>query len=158
MKNSYEIWSRFEEAVHADEVLYSPIGGNVTCRQSRVYTFEWSGEEERALEEFAERCLLDPVSQQFEKETSERKGAWDGSIFVLEYGLKRTVLDLEKEAILSFYRGLNAPAFRLLSLAIRHRVYLFGEDQENLREVFVRDLVNPAIHDHEIMEACEAAS
>ena len=75
--------------------------------------------------------------------------AFDKAAFVLEYGMKGAALDLEKEMILTYYRTLDKPAFSLTKLTLRKRIYVFGEGADPAQ--FVRDVVNPAIHTHEVM-------
>ena len=150
MDTIYEICGRFEEASDCDRLLYAPSGRSLSYRESRVYRFRWNGESEEALRAFAERCLLDRVSQII---LSEGNTPWRGYSFCLEYGMKPAVLDLEKEAILSYYRSLNAPLFRVEGLVIRRRIYVFGDAEADVRSVFVRDLVNPEIHEYRLLDS-----
>lgn len=154
MDTIYEICGRFEEASDCDRLLYAPLKRALSYRESKVYRFRWQGEDEAALRAFAERCLLDRVSQVL---LTQGEAPWRGFAFCLEYGMKTSVLDLEKEAILSYYRSLNAPAFRVEGLFIRRRIYVFGDAGSAEREVLVRDLVNPAIHEYRLLDQAGVA-
>lgn len=154
MDTIYEICGRYEEAADCDRLLYAPSGRPLSFRESKVYRFRWQGEDESLLRAFAERCLLDRVSQVL---FCEGATPWHGFSFCLEYGMKASVLDLEKEAILSYYRSLNAPLFRVEALVIRRRVYVFGDADTSTRQVFVRDLVNPAIHEFRVLDQAGVA-
>jgi len=153
METIYEIYGCYEEAADCDELLYAPSGKALSYRKSRVYRFQWRGDDERDLHSFAERCLLDRVSQTL---LVEGEVPWRGFSFCLEYGMKPSVLDLEKEAVLSYYRSLNAPSFRVDELGISQRIYVFGDADETVRAAFVRDLVNPAIHWHRVFDGADA--
>ena len=65
--------------------------------------------------------------------------------------MKGGALDLEKEMILNYFRTLKNPAFNIDKLTLRKRVYVFGEGADPAP--FVRDVVNPAIHTHEVLKA-----
>jgi hypothetical protein len=122
MWETFEISDRYIEPGDANGLLYEPIEGGVTFRATRRYEVEFDGElhegESPALEDFS---------------------------FALEYGMKPGALDLEKEAILGYYKGIEDPGFELKDLTIRQRIYLFGGgDKESDR--FVRDICNAAIH------------
>lgn len=149
METIYEICGRFEEAADCARLLYAPPAISLSYRESKVYHFRWRGEDEALLRAFAERCLLDQVSQVL---YADGEVPWRGYSFCLEYGMKPSVLDLEKEAVLSYYRSLNAPLFRVDGLFIRRRIYVFGDAGNAEREVFVRDLVNSAIHEYRVLD------
>ena len=118
----YEITGKFEEPADCSGLLYAPLNEALTYRRSRSYEFDFEGPVDR-LTEFVRRCLLDEISQ----ELSTGPEPWSGYAFVLDYGMKPGALDLEKEAVLSYYRSLDDPGFKLENLAIRHRIYVFGE-------------------------------
>lgn len=147
MNATFEIADRIKEPGDASELLYRPLEQAVTYRETRCYHFEFEGDEIR-LNRFVADTLLDPISQ-----TLFGAGhlAFTGSLFVIDFGMKPGALDLEKEAIVSYYRKVEDPGFELKGLSIRHRVYLFGESgEENCGpDVFIRDLCNPAIHNWE---------
>jgi hypothetical protein len=65
--------------------------------------------------------------------------------------MKGGALDLEKEQILSYYRTLRDPAFTLNKLVLRTRLYVFGQGADV--KVFVKDIVNPAIQNSEVVHA-----
>ena len=70
--------------------------------------------------------------------------------------MKPGALDLEKETILGYFRGLEKPEFSLLSLKIQRRVYLFGAAAAEVTALsarFVKDIVNPAIHHFTVLAA-----
>ncbi|MEM1444297.1 MAG: hypothetical protein AAGF67_18260, partial [Verrucomicrobiota bacterium] len=113
---------------------------------TRRYEVEFEGEKEK-LEAFIRKTLLDEISQ----ELSEGEApALSEFAFVLEYGMKPGALDLEKEAILSYYKGIEDPGFELKDLKIRQRLYLFG-DSETDSERFIRDICNGAIHHWDVI-------
>jgi hypothetical protein len=58
---------------------------------------------------------------------------------------------LEKEMILNYFRSMSSPGFEITRLTLRTRIYVFGEGAEPAQ--FVRDIVNPAIHTHEVLKA-----
>ena len=112
-----------------------------------MYKIEFEGDE-AALKAFVEKVLIDPISQE------ARVGgqpAFEKASFVLEYGMKGAALDLEKEMILNYYRSTPNPGFEIQKLTLRTRIYVFGEGAEPSQ--FVRDIVNPAIHTHEVLKA-----
>jgi hypothetical protein len=146
MREIYEISDRFLSAGDANGLLYEPLAGGLTYRRTRRYELEYEGEK-TAMEAFVRKTLLDEVSQ--ELHTGE-DAALTGHGFALEYGMKPGALDLEKEAILSYYRGIPTPGFELKELRIRQRIYLFGgKGDESGR--FVRDLCNAAIHQWNVL-------
>lgn len=143
----FEISALFGEAEDADHLLYTPTGAGWSCRRSRGYRLVTEGPRP-AVEAFVREVLLDPVSQCWR---SDGRPAWDGWRVRLDIRMKDGVLDHEREAILACHRRLPAPGFELHSLQIIHHHYLFGEAVDPA--LFVRDLVNPAIHCHEILHA-----
>lgn len=148
MRELFEISDRYIEPGDADGLLYEPLESGMTYRATTRYEVEFEGEQ-KALEAFVERTLLDPVSQELHKGEDP---ALEGFTFVLEYGMKPGALDLEKEAILAYYRGIEDPGFELKSLTIRQRLHLFGgEAGESDR--FIRDICNAAIHHWNVISA-----
>lgn len=141
MWETFEISDRYIEPGDANGLLYEPIEGGVTFRATRRYEVEFDGEKGK-LEAFIQKTLLDPISQELHEGESP---ALEDFSFALEYGMKPGALDLEKEAILGYYKGIEDPGFELKDLTIRQRIYLFGGgDKESDR--FVRDICNAAIH------------
>jgi hypothetical protein len=112
-----------------------------------VYKIEFEGDEE-ALKSFVGKVLIDPISQE---SRSGGKPVFEKASFVLEYGMKGAALDLEKEMILNYYRTLEQPAFTIIKLTLRKRIYVYGSSADPAQ--FVRDVVNPAIHTHEVLRA-----
>tara|TARA_R110002096_G_scaffold371455_8_gene564868 strand:- start:7845 stop:8306 length:462 start_codon:yes stop_codon:yes gene_type:complete len=148
----YEITGKFEEPADCNALLYAPLSGTLSYRQSRSYEFDFGGPVDR-LTEFVRKCLLDEISQ----DLSTGAEPWSDFAFVLDYGMKPGALDLEKEAVLNYYRSLEDPGFELESLAIRHRIYVFGEASKQVVQQFERDIVNRAIHNWNIQEKSLAA-
>lgn len=141
MRETFEISDRYIEAGNANGLLYEPLSGEVTFRRTRRYEIEFEGKKKK-LEKFVRRTLLDEVSQELHEGESP---ALKDFTFALDYGMKPGALDLEKEAILSYYRGIEKPGFELKELTIRQRIYLFGAKSGD-SDRFVRDICNAAIH------------
>jgi hypothetical protein len=148
MRETFEISDRYIDAGDANGLLYEPLEGGATYRSTRRYEVKFKGDK-AALEAFIKKTLLDPISQELHE---GQDPALDGYSFVLEYGMKPGALDLEKEAILSYYRGIEDPGFKLKDLRIRQRIYLFdGKSDDSDR--FVRDICNAAIHNWNVIKA-----
>jgi hypothetical protein len=143
---TFEVTGKFESESNAQKLLYAPLPQALTYRDTQCYKVDYEGDEE-ALRAFVSKVLLDPISQ-----TLTEGGAplWQ-SQFVLEYGMKTAALDLEKETILDYWRNLPEPGFCIQKLTLRRRIYVFGEGADPAP--FVRDVVNPAIHSSEILQA-----
>ena len=77
--------------------------------------------------------------------------ALDDYLFAIDYGMKPGALDLEKEAVVDYYRNLEKTGFELNDLKIEQRVYIFGE-VDPAPDRFVRDICNPAIHTWSVIE------
>ena len=146
MTKTYEITGRFETEGNAQSLLYVPPARPLTYRKSMRYLFDYEGSE-AALDSFVTKVLVDPISQE---EHHDGAPLWK-SAFILDYGMKGGALDLEKEMILNYYRTLQSPEFTLKKLTLKTRIYVFGEGAEPA--LFVRDIVNPAIHTHEVLQA-----
>lgn len=145
MQAHYEIIGKFEDQADCSALLYAPLADPLTYRRSIRYELEFDGDQE-ALSQFVRRTLVDAISQDVFEDTCP----WEDETFFLEYGMKPSALDLEKEAILTFYHSLKDPGFTLHKLAIRQRIYVFGSASPEIAKRFVRDLVNPAIHTHSL--------
>jgi hypothetical protein len=143
---TYEIAGKFETEGNAQSLLYAPPAKPLTFRKTMRYVFDYEGSEPE-LDAFVTRVLVDPISQD---EHHDGAPLWKSS-FILDYGMKGGALDLEKEQILSYYRTLKNPAFTIHKLTLKTRIYVFGEGVESAQ--FVRDIVNPAIHTHEVLQA-----
>lgn len=138
-----EVISRFQEAVDADKLLYTPIKQNLKARHSRVYTAQVSGDVEKA-NQYLRQVLVDDIAQEFSQKEAP---LLDGYLFFIDYGMKPGALDLEKQAILENYQGRPSMGFEIESLTITQRVYVFGEgDCDTLSRRFIKDVCNPAIH------------
>lgn len=153
MRETFEISDRFLEAGDANDLLYEPVAEGMTFRRTRRYELEYNegkGKESdtvrKAIEAFVHKTLYDPICQEIH--TGEGDALSDYT-FALDYGMKPGALDLEKEAVLSYYRGLSSPGFELLDLQIRQRIYVYGSGTEPDR--FVRDICNPAIHQWNVL-------
>ncbi|TLD69979.1 hypothetical protein FEM03_14705 [Phragmitibacter flavus] len=147
MTTTYEITNIFETEADAQSLLYAPPAKPLHFRKSMRYVFDYEGGES-ALDAFVHEVLVDRISQKSHKDSDP---LWSGSAFILDYGMKGGALDLEKEAILSYYRKLENPGFELKKLALRTRIYVFGEGADPA--VFERDIVNPAVQNSEVLRA-----
>ena len=140
---SFEVFSRFQAAVDANKLLYTPIDAALTYNHTRFYTVECEGDVE-AARDYMRRVLVDPISQQVEE---GGQPALSGELFCISYGIKKGALDLEKEAIMANYAGRKGLPFTLTALTITQKVYIFGQgDKEALAARFCKDVCNPAIH------------
>ncbi|CAN5689477.1 hypothetical protein BH11VER1_BH11VER1_39160 [soil metagenome] len=147
LTKTYEISGKFEQEGNAQSLLYAPPAKPVTFRRTMRYVFDYEGGES-AVDAFVLNVLVDPISQE---DHHDGQPLWKGTAFILDYGMKRGALDLEKETILNYYRKLATPGFKLKSLSLRTRIYVFGEDADPA--IFVRDIVNPAIQNSEVIRA-----
>ena len=153
MEQRVEVVSRFDAEKDCAGLLYAPLEEALSYRKTRCYRFEYAGSAPK-LEAFIGKTLVDPVSQ----EVCLGGGpALDSFRFYLDYGMKPGVLDLEKESILKYYGELENPGFEISALELATRIYIFGETREGTREVFVRDIVNPAIHRWSVCDARSCA-
>ena len=135
-----EVLARFEEARDCSGLLYSPPDSPLSYRATRVYDLEFEGERGQA-EGFAEKVLVDAVGDRW---VTSGDPVLEGYSFYLEYWMKPGVLDLERKAIVDYAKSHSETAIKLLSLKIRHRIYVFGNGGRDAE--FVRDICNPAIH------------
>lgn len=142
MHEIFEISDRYIEAADANDLLYEPLSAPFSYRRTRRYRFDFSGEI-LALGRFVKSTLYNEVSQEIFRGEDP---VMEGTALGLEYGMKPSALDLEKEAILQYYQGISEPGFSLEKLEIRQRIYVFGEYQDGLEDRFVKDICNPAIH------------
>jgi hypothetical protein len=150
MREIYEISDRFIPDADANALLYEPLDGGLRFRRTRRYGLFGSGET-GAMERFVRTTLFDEISQDLHVGETP---ALSGAAFILEYGMKPSALDLEKEAIVRHYRGLIDPGFNLEDLVIRQRIYLFGAAEAKAPvERFVRDICNPAVHHWQVISA-----
>lgn len=140
---TFEVFSRFQSATDANKLLYTPIPDTLTYNHTRLYTAECEGDVE-AAREYLRRVLVEPISQKVEEGGAP---ALSGELFCISYGIKKGALDLEKEAILTNYRGRKNLPFTLTKLTITQKIYVFGAgDKDALAARFCKDVCNPAIH------------
>jgi hypothetical protein len=144
---TYEITNKFDTEGDAQSLLYAPPSMPLRFRKTMRYIFDYEGDA-KALDAFVDEVLVDTISQTAHQDA---KPLWDGTAFILDYGMKGGALDLEKEAILNFYRTLKEPRFELKKLLLKTRIYVFGEGADPA--VFVRDIVNPAIQNSDLIQA-----
>jgi hypothetical protein len=138
---SFEVVGLFDQDADCHKLLYAPLSEPLTYRETVCYEFEFEGDE-AALEAFVLATLVDPISQ--EARDGAGGPAFPNAAFVLEYGMKGGALDLEKEAVLAYHRGLESPGFTIQRLVLRRRLYVSGAGAKP--EPFIRDVCNPAIH------------
>ncbi len=142
MEIVFEVTDRYIKPASADELLYTPLKGKkTTVKHSRRYVLEVEGSEKEA-KAFVESTLVDDVSQEL---STGEDAAVSGADFILDYGMKPGALDLEKEAILNYYKGLKKPGFTLKKLTIQQRLYLFDADKAT-SDRLVKDVCNAAVH------------
>lgn len=138
-----EVIGRLDQPKSCQSLLYAPLAQELCFRHTRLYEFQFSGDQ-TALIAFVRKVLLDEVCQDLH--LGEEPGL-SGQIFLLDYGMKPSALDLEKESILAFQRETASDEFRLEGLRIFQRLYIFGADAPSgVAERFTRDICNPAIH------------
>jgi len=148
-----EVTGRFDHAGNANALVYSPLATPHTYHATRRYILELAEDTPQAVaaaRAFVEKTLVEEVSQQAHFGEAP---ALNGYAFILDYGFKPGALDLERETILNYYRSLPDPGFSLKKLTITQRLYIFAEGSAAPPEKFVRDLVNPAIHRHQVIAA-----
>jgi hypothetical protein len=149
MNFTCEVARKNQHFADADALLYTPIKADLRYKQSRVYHFDYEGDQE-ALRGFVKEVLVDEVSQELHETGAPLE---QDAMFHLDYGMKPGALDLEKEAIMQYYRSRSGEgnAFQLKKLEISQRVSIFGNGDKNaLVTKFVKDIVNPAVHKHVI--------
>ena len=163
MKHEFEIVGSFASSSDAEELVYAPLGVDLTSRSTRHYVLETSqGDDSLAVREFVDEVLFDEVSQDLHV---GREPALDGFLFFVDYGMKKGALDLEKESIIRYYQSLKSPGFTLEDLTITTRIYLFQAGAGSIEEGgekataqrIVRDVCNPAIHTWELTYARDCA-
>lgn len=143
-----EVIRKNQHASDADALLYTPMKAGLTAKHSRTYRFDFDGDAD-ALRAFARAVLVDEVSQEWSEGSTPVIG---DALFHLDYSMKPGALDLEKEAIMNYYRGRSGDVFVLKQLHISQRVYIFGQgDAAALSARFVKDIVNPAVHKHTVV-------
>jgi hypothetical protein len=144
-----EVIGKYDHPADASKLLYAPLGEALTYRETRRYTVDYTGDT-AACETFLTKVLSNSTSHELRLGEAP---ALTGASFHLDYGMKPGALDLEKETILAYFRGLENPGFELTSLKIQRRVYLYGAtpaSAQPLSERFVKDIVNPAVHHYDV--------
>jgi hypothetical protein len=144
----FEITDRFIEAGDASALLYAPLARPLTFRSTRRYEFDFEGDA-AAVDAFVRHTLLDSISQELHIGDDP---ALTGFLFVLDYGMRPDALDLEKETVVNFFKGIENPGFALNNLTIRQRIYVFGEGEANA-DRFIRDICNGAVHNWRVIKA-----
>ena len=140
---TFEVFSRFQSATDANKLLYTPIADQLTYNHTRLYTIEYEGDTEAAAA-YMRSVLVDSISQKVQEDGTP---ALSGELFSISYGIKKGALDLEKEAILTNYRGRKGLPFDITALTITQKIYVFGQgDAAALSARFCKDVCNPAIH------------
>ena len=144
---TFEVFSRFQSATDANKLLYTPIPDQLTYNHTRLYTAEVEGDTE-AARAYLRGVVVEPISQRVQEDGTP---ALSGELFCISYGIKKGALDLEKEAILTNYRGRKGLPFTLTALTITQNIYIFGSgDKQALAARFCNDVCNPAIHTYSV--------
>ncbi|MGN0836903.1 MAG: hypothetical protein ACI4OS_05625 [Akkermansia sp.] len=144
---TFEVFSRFQSATDANKLLYTPIPDQLTYNHTRLYTAEVEGDTE-AARAYLRSVVVEPISQRVQEDGTP---ALSGELFCISYGIKKGALDLEKEAILTNYRGRKGLPFTLTALTITQNIYIFGSgDKQALAARFCNDVCNPAIHTYSV--------
>lgn len=142
-RHRIEIVNRYAGANPTGELLYTPVDGDSTYRETRVYDLLLAeGSTAADAEAFALRVLADEHAQVVHLDAPP---AIDGYRYYIDILLKPNVLDLEKNMI----RKLEP---KVEDLTIRRRIYVQGEDELPPGRL-TRDLVNPVIQQAEIVPA-----
>ena len=141
LKAVFEITDRYLEAGDCSALLYAPLDDALTYRKTRRYTLDFEGDDSAATQ-FVSKTLLDEVGQELHQ---GEDAALSDYLFAIDYGMKPGALDLEKEAVMNYYRNMEKSDFELNDLKIEQRVYVFGEGNTS-PDRFVSDICNPAIH------------
>lgn len=140
---TFEVFSRFQSATDANKLLYTPLADELTYNHTRLYTAEVEGDID-AARAYLRSVVVEPISQKVQEDGTP---ALSGELFCISYGIKKGALDLEKEAILTNYRGRGDMGFTMSSLTITQKIYIFGKgDKAALSARFCNDVCNPAIH------------
>lgn len=155
MNLTAEVVGRFDESADCAKLLYAPLPEPLTFRHTRRYELEFAGDR-AAAEAFVRKVLFDPVAQSLHLGGSP---ALEGARFFLDFGMKPGALDLEKEAVMRYYREAadegDAAGLDLADLKITQRIYVFSADPDTAADPaqFVKDVCNPAIHTWNVTDA-----
>lgn len=138
-----EVAGRFEQKRPLQELLYAPVAEDVSYRQSRVYEVNCSGDP-AAAENFLRTVLVDEIGQ---IASSDSAPLFEGSRAIVDIGLKRGVLDLERECVKDHYKNSAPAGFVISDLKIFQRIYIFGQVLEQRLPELLRGVVNPAVQE-----------
>lgn len=154
MQLKIEIEDQFDRRESGAALLYAPSNDGVTFRRTRLYVLDVDGDSAVA-QSWMERVVLDQVSQTLHVLGDESNSAALGDADVLlEYGMKPGALDHEREILLDEFAKEHAEdlGFTLNDVRVRTRIYLFAKSGEEIDTApYVRDVVNPAVHSHELI-------
>src|SRR5690606_12706658 len=101
MRFTAEVAQRLQKPRSCEGLLYAPLRGRLSYQKTRRYVFSYEGSEEE-MRSFVCNVLFDAVSQELRIEDTP---FYQGFRFYLDYGIKSTALDLEKEMILSYHQA-----------------------------------------------------
>ena len=155
MNLTAEVVGLLDSPADCSKLLYAPLSEPLTFRQTRRYSLEYSGSEDVA-KTFVEKVLFDAVSERLHFGDG---AAIEGARFALDYGMKPGALDLEKEAVMRYYRETaesgNAGGLEIHDLKIAHRIYVFSAETGAGADPgrFIKDVCNPAIHTWSVTDA-----
>ena len=158
MQYRVEILNHFAPPRASGGVLLCPHEkADGLVQASRVYEIELAGDDgtkSSAIARFVEKVLVDQVSESY---TINQPPMVSDFAFYLERSLKKSLLNLEREAILDVVQGMTDLGFDLQHLAIKERFYVLGDPEALCAEPFVQDMVNPVIHEWRVEHDCRVA-
>ncbi|QQL44129.1 hypothetical protein [Sulfuriroseicoccus oceanibius] len=151
MQLKIEIEDQFDRRESGAALLYAPSNDGVTFRRTRLYVLEVGGDTAAATT-WMERVVLDQVSQKLHVLEADGVALSDADV-VLEYGMKPGALDHEREILLDEFAKEHAEelGFQITDVRVRSRIYLYAKDGDVDTAPYVRDVVNPAVHSHELI-------
>ena len=155
MNLTAEVVGLLDSPADCSKLLYAPLSEPLTFRQTRRYTLEYSGSEAEA-KRFIEKVLVDTVSERLH---FGDRAAVEGARFALDFGMKAGALDLEKEAVMRYYRETaelgDAGGLEIHDLKISQRIYVFSADASGSADPgrFIKDVCTPAIHTWSVTDA-----
>lgn len=151
MQLKIEIEDQFDRRESGAALLYAPSNDGVTFRRTRLYVLDVEGDTAAATT-WMERVVLDQVSQKLHVLDADGVALGDASV-LLEYGMKPGALDHEREILLDEFAKEHAEelGFKINDVRVRTRIYLFAKRGEVDTTPYVRDVVNPAVHSHELI-------
>ena len=149
MDATIEIVNRLAAPKSVNALLYTPVTSGLSCRETRVYELTADASED-AVRRFAGEVLADPVSDEIHLGATP---ALPGAAYHLDIALKRGLLDLEREYLLTYLRNDPKAGLSPKSLRVVRRIYIYGADASPAPERIVKDVVNPVIHTWKIHHA-----